>query len=121
MESILICCDKAPHGTNITAEALRIASGFLGLGPTMDCKIVFDADAVYFLLKDSDTSGLGVDSLSEPLELLELVDAEIFVVKNALEQRGLSREDLIDYPYLKIIDAAELAKMIMNTSTAFHM
>ncbi len=121
MKSILICCDKSPHGTNITAEALRIASGFLGLGPTIDCKIVFDEDAVYFLVKNTNTGGLKVDPLTEPLELLDLVDAEIFVIERALKERGLTREDLIDYSNLNIITTAELARIVMGVSTAFHM
>jgi sulfur relay (sulfurtransferase) DsrF/TusC family protein len=121
LNSIMICCDKAPHGTNITGEALRIASGFLGLGPTIECVVVFDEDAVYFLSKNNDIHALGVDPLSEPLELLELTDAKIFVVESALEQRGMTREDLIDYPFMEIISLKQLAEMIPKYSAAFHM
>jgi sulfur relay (sulfurtransferase) DsrF/TusC family protein len=121
MDSIMICCDKAPHGTNITAEALRIAAGLLGLGPTIECVVVFDEDAVYFLTKNNDIGALGVDPLTEPLELLELTDAKIFVVESALEQRGLTRNDLIDYPLMEIISLQQLAEMIPTYSTAFHM
>ncbi len=117
----MICCNKGPFGTNITAEAIRLAAGFLGLGPTIPCDIVFDADAVYFLKAGQDVSGLGVDPLDEPMELLDLVDAEVYVVEEALVERGLTREDLIDYPRLHFISIEELSRMMTQHSSVFHM
>jgi sulfur relay (sulfurtransferase) DsrF/TusC family protein len=121
MDSILICCDKSPFGTNITSEALRLVAGFQGLGPTIPCIVVFDEDAVYFLMKNYDVTGLDVDSLDESRELLELVDAEVRVLESALNDRGLTKDDLIDYPNMKIINVRELAELISEQSSAFHM
>ena len=121
MESVLIYCDKGPFGTNITAEAIRFVAGFLGLGPTIECHLVLDGDAVYMLKSGQDVKGLGVDSLDEPLELLELVDADVYVVENALAERGLSCEDLVDYPNLHFISMEHLSRMITDHSSVFHM
>ncbi|MHA1246482.1 MAG: DsrE family protein [Candidatus Thorarchaeota archaeon] len=121
MESVLICCDKGPYGTNVTAEAIRLVAGFLGLGPTIECHLVLDGDAVYMLKSGQDVKGLGVDSLDEPLELLELVDADVYIVEDALAERGLTREDLIDYPNLHIISMEQLSRMITDHSSVFHM
>ena len=121
MDSILILCDKSPFGTNLTAEAIRLTSGFLGLGPTIECKLVFDEDAVYFLSKDVTIDKLKVDSLEEPLELLDLVDATVYVVGSALEARGLSKDNLVDDLSIEIIDEVQLAEMITNCPSAFRM
>ncbi|MHA1771970.1 MAG: DsrE family protein [Candidatus Thorarchaeota archaeon] len=121
MDSILIYCDKGPYGTNSTAEAIRLAGGFLGLGPTIPCDIVFDRDAVYFLKNKQDTSGLNVDPLDEPLELLDLVDAEIYLVEEALHERGLKKEDLVEYPNLHLITMEKLAQMMTEYSTVVRM
>ncbi|MHA1615537.1 MAG: DsrE family protein [Candidatus Thorarchaeota archaeon] len=121
MESVLICCDKSPFGTNVTAEALRLASGLLGLGPTISCQVVFDEDSIYFLMKNSSTKGLGVDSLDEPRELIDLVDATIYVVKEAMETRGLSRSDLVDDIEIELITIEQLAHMITQHSATIHM
>ncbi|MHA1882020.1 MAG: DsrE family protein [Candidatus Thorarchaeota archaeon] len=121
MESILILCDKSPFGTNLTAEAIRITSGFLGLGPTIDCNLVFDEDAVYFLSKEINVDKLNVDTLEEPLELLDLVDAKVFVVKKALEERGMSKSDLVDDLAIELIDESQLAEMIAQSPSSFRM
>ena len=121
MESILICCDKSPYGTNITAEALRLASGFIGLGPGMECEIVFDEDAVIFLKKNLDVKALQVDSLEEPLELLDLVEAKVYVMEEALRARGLTRDDLLDELEIEVISVNDLSKLILKHSATFHM
>ncbi len=121
MESVLIVCDKPPHGTNVTAEAARIAAGLAALGPTIPCGMVLDEDAVYFLVRDTDVSELGVDTLAEPLELLELVEVPLFVIEEALKERGLSPDDLLDYPALSVIPRRELASMIREYTLTVHM
>ncbi len=95
MESILIICDKGPFGTNTTNEAIRLGSGFLGLGEDVDCKIVFMGDAVLFMKNNLKPEILGIDPIDDGLEMADLTDMSIVLIREDLEIRGLSEDKLI--------------------------
>lgn len=120
IESVVIICDKSPVGINSAVETIRLGSGFMALGEEIDCKIVFMGDAVYLLNKDADPTAVGLDSYDETLEMADLSDLEILILDSALEEAGLTAEDLIDYENLKIIDIDELTNTIGEASTSFR-
>jgi sulfur relay (sulfurtransferase) complex TusBCD TusD component (DsrE family) len=120
MNSILILCDKAPFGTNTVIEAFRLGSGFLGLGD-IKCKIVLFGDAVLFLHKNLNSVPIEVDSPAEGIEMAELTEIPIAVVKEDMKLRGMSDGDLREYAQLSVISQSEIAKLIQEYGGAFHI
>jgi len=120
IESVVIICDRSPVGVNSAVESIRLGSGFMALGEEIDCKIIFTGDAVYLLNKHADPTAVGLDSYEETFEMADLSDLEILILDSALNEAGLTAEDLIDYENLKIIDIDELTNTIGEASTCFR-
>lgn len=120
IESVVIICDKSPIGRNSAIEAIRLGSGFMGLGEEIECKVVLTGDAVYFLNKHADPTAVGMDSYDEPLEMADLSDLGLIVVDTALEEAGLKADDLIEYENLRIINNDDLTTIIGDARTCFR-
>jgi len=120
VESVVIISDQSPIGRNYAIEAIRIGSGFTALGEYIDCKVVFMGDAIYLFNKNSKPETVGLDPLTEVLEMAELSDLEVYLIESALTDAGLSKDDLIEYENLKIINYNELAELIANADTCFR-
>jgi len=120
VESVIIVVDESPIGKNSAIEAIRLGSGFMGLGEEIDCKIIFTGDAIYAMNKHADPTLLGIDSFEEPLEMAELSDLEIRILDQALEEAGLTSEDLVEYENLNIITFDEMIDLITEADTTFR-
>ena len=120
IESVVIICDKSPIGRNSAIEAIRLGSGFMGLGEDIECKLVLNGDSVYLMNKHADPTAVGMDSFEEPLEMADLSDLEINIIDTALEEAGMEAEDLIDYENLRIININALKTIIGEASTCFR-
>ena len=120
VESVVVISDQSPIGRNSVVEAIRIGSGFTALGEFIDCKIVFTGDAVYLFNKNCDPEAVGMDPLAEVLEMADLSDLEVYLVESALTEAGLTKEDLIEYENLKIIDFDGLTDLIAKADTCFR-
>ncbi|MBY9017073.1 MAG: DsrE family protein [Candidatus Lokiarchaeota archaeon] len=120
IESVVIITDQSPMGKNSALEAIRIGSGFVALGEYVNCQIVFMGDAVYLLNKNAKPEAIGMDPLDETMEIADLSDLELYVVDQALEDAGMSAEDLIEYENLKIITIDEVVDLIENADTSFR-
>jgi sulfur relay (sulfurtransferase) DsrF/TusC family protein len=120
VESVLIISDQSPIGKNFAAEAIRIGSGFVALGEFIDCKIVLMGDAVYLFNKEVFPEAVGMDKMDEVLEMADLSDLEVYIVDSAMDDAGLTKEDLIEYENLKIINIDELTNLIENATTCFR-
>lgn len=121
MESVMILCDKGPFGTNSVFEALRLGSGFLALGEDVDCKIVLMGDAVLFMRNDLDHAILGMDPLEDGLEMADLSELPVILIRDDMVERGLEDSDLIDYDNVTIINKDDLVKEMNAFSTIFRM
>jgi len=121
MESVCIICDKSPFGTNTANEALRLAAGFLALGDTLQCKLVLVNDAVFLVKKGLDAKKIGTDSMDEPIEMIQLTEMPIVVVKEDLKTRGIEDSDLIEIPTMQQIDAAEIPAILSKYDFVFHV
>ncbi|MFX1312274.1 MAG: DsrE family protein [Promethearchaeota archaeon] len=120
VESVLIISDQSPIGRNYAIEAIRIGSGFTALGEYIDCKVVFMGDAIYLFNKHSKPESVGLDPFTEVLEMADLSDLEVYIIESALTDVGLSRDDLIEYENLKIINYDDLVELIANADTCFR-
>ncbi len=120
IESVIIITDQSPMGKNSAIEAIRIGSGFVALGEYINCQIVFTGDAVYLLNKNAKPEAIGIDTLDETFEIADLSDLELYVVDTALEDAGMSAEDLIEYDSLKIITIDEVVDLMESADTSFR-
>jgi sulfur relay (sulfurtransferase) DsrF/TusC family protein len=120
VESAVIITDQSSIGKNSAVESIRIGSGFVALGELIDCKVVFMGDSIDLLNKNADPTIVGLDSTSETMEIADLSDLELYVIDTALEDAGLTAEDLIEYENLKIISIDELADLIDEADVCFR-
>ena len=120
VESVVIISDQSPMGKNSALEAIRIGSGFVALGEYINCQIVFTGDAVYLLNKNANPEAIGRDSLDEVMEIADLSDLELYVVDQALQDAGMTADDLVEYENLKIITIDEVVDLIENAETSFR-
>ena len=120
VESAVIITDQSSVGKNSAVEAIRVGSGFVALGEIIDCKVVFMGDAIDLLKKNADPTIVGLDSTSETMEIADLSDLELYVIDTALEEAGLTTEDLIEYENLKVISIDELADLIDEADVCFR-
>jgi sulfur relay (sulfurtransferase) DsrF/TusC family protein len=120
VNSVLIISDQSPVGKNSAVEAIRIGSGFIALGEYIECKIVFMGDAVYLISKNASPEAVGLDNLDEVIEMADLSDLELCILDSALSDAGLTKEDLIEYENLKIINIEDLATLIDESHTCFR-
>ena len=119
VESVVIISDQSPMGKNSALEAIRIGSGFVALGEYINCQIVFTGDAVYLLNKNAKPEAVGMDPLDEVMEIADLSDLELYVVDQALQDAGMTADDLVEYENLKIITIDEVVDLIENADTSF--
>lgn len=120
IESVVIISDQSPIGKNSAIEAIRIGSGFTALGEFIECKIVLTGNAVYLFNKSCNPEAVGMDSLDEVLEIADLSDLEVYVMESALKDAGMSKDDLVEYENLKVINYDELTDLIANANTTFR-
>lgn len=120
MDAIVILCDSAPVGSNAAVEAIRLGSGVGALGDAVPCKVVFLGDAVHVLLKDATPERAGLDSHDEAFTMADLSDLEILVHDEALAEAGRTREDLIDYANLQVIDMKTIARLVADAPATFR-
>ncbi|MHA1234846.1 MAG: DsrE family protein [Promethearchaeota archaeon] len=120
VESVVIITDQSPMGKNSALEAIRIGSGFVALGEYINCQIVFTGDSVYLLNKNAKPEAIGMDPLDEVMEIADLSDLELYIVDQALQDAGMSADDLVEYENLKIITIDEVVDLIENADTSFR-
>ena len=85
---------KAPHGTIYALESLEVV--LIGAAFEQDVSLAFVDDGVYQLLQSQDTAGIGTKNFSPTYRALGDYDVnQIYVERESLEQRGLSKDDLM--------------------------
>lgn len=85
---------KAPYGTIYALESLEVV--LIGAAFDQDISLVFLDDGVYQLKKGQDTKETEIKNFSPTYRALEMYDVEkLYVSKDAMDERGLSEDDLI--------------------------
>ena len=121
VDSIIILSDRSPVGSNSAVEAIRMGAGLVALGDTVPTTVVLSGDAVLLMAKDADPTAVKQDTINSAMEMADLSDLEICVVKEALADAGLQQDDLRSYAKLKIVSQAELSSMIAEATTTFRL
>ena len=114
---------KAPHGSIYALESLEVV--LIGAAFEQDVSLAFVDDGVYQLLMNQDTAGIGSKNFSPTFKALGDYDvSKIYVERESLEARGLTRDDLMPLTWededddwaekdsIRIVDSEELAEII---------
>ena len=89
---------KPPHGTIYALESLEVV--LIAAAFDQDVSLAFIDDGVYQLKKGQDTKSIGVKNFSPTYNALGDYDiSKIYVEKESLDERGISRDDLLDLKY----------------------
>ncbi|MFX0057356.1 MAG: DsrE family protein [Candidatus Hodarchaeota archaeon] len=120
VKSVVIICEDSPIGKNSNVEAIRMGAGITVMGDIEDCKIVFMGDAVYFLNKHLKPEAVNMDDNSNIYRMMELSDITIFALDSALETAGLTLSDIVDFENVKVVDAKDVARMLLEADATYR-
>ncbi len=85
---------RAPHGTVYALESLETV--LIGAAFDQDVSMLFIDDGVYQLKKDQQPDSIEFKNFSKAFRALEMYDVEkLFVEQESLDERGLSKDDLL--------------------------
>ena len=114
---------KPPHGSIYALESLEVV--LIGAAFEQDVTLAFIDDGVYQLLQNQDSSAIGTKNFAPTFRALGDYDVnKIYVERESLELRGLSKEDLMPLTYededddwaekdsIHVVSSAELADII---------
>lgn len=114
---------KAPHGSIYALESLEVV--LIGAAFEQQVTLAFIDDGVYQLLQNQDSSAIGTKNFSPTYRALGDYDVNrIFVERESLEVRGLSKDDLMPLTWededddwaekdsIHVVSSAELAEII---------
>ena len=89
---------RPPYGTVYALESLEVV--LIGAAFEQDVALAFIDDGVFQLAKGQDTKDLGVKNFSPTYKALGDYDVKkIYVEKESLEARGLTKDDLLPLKY----------------------
>ncbi len=113
---------KAPYGTIYAWESLEVV--LIGAAFEQDVSLAFVDDGVYQLMKNQDTTEVGIKNFSPTYSALGDYDInKIYVEKESLEARGLTLDDLqhlvwededddwAEKDSIRVVTSAELAEI----------
>lgn len=85
---------KAPFGTVYALESLEVV--LIGAAFEQDVSLAFIGDGIYQILKNQDSSDIGMKTFAPTFSALGDYDIrKMYVEKESLEERGLSVDDLM--------------------------
>lgn len=89
---------KAPYGTIYALEALEVV--LISAAFDQDVSMAFLDDGVFQLAKGQNTDGIGMKNFSPTYRALgDYEIKKLYVEKEALDERGLKLEDLMEVTY----------------------
>ena len=122
---------KAPHGSIFALESLEVV--LIGAAFDQDVSLAFIDDGVYQLLRNQDTSGIGTKNFSPTYKALGDYDiSKIYVEKESLELRGLSKDNLLPLTWededddwaekdsIQVVSSKQLADIIDDQDVIFN-
>ncbi len=122
---------KAPHGSIFALESLEVV--LIGAAFDQEVALAFIDDGVYQLMRNQDTSGIGTKNFSATYKALGDYDiSKIYVEKESLDLRGLSKDNLMPLTWededddwaekdsIQVVSSTELAEIIDNQDVIFN-
>lgn len=100
---------KAPYGSVNDVEGFRLCTAFTAM--EIDVNAIFIDDGVFVALSGQEPKDLGLPPIDPAYKMLVNLNVNLYVLEEALKERGISKEDLIDIDY-KLINRSEMARLI---------
>ena len=117
--SVCVVIRHPPYGTVLPAEAYRTIQAMQTF--EREVSVLFMADGVLTLVDSSDPEPIGMHRLAEAyIELLALPGVTLAVHPGSLEQRGFSKEDLVELPggaQYRFVESEEMEAYITGHKT----
>ncbi len=114
---------KAPYGTIYALESLEVV--LIGAAFEQDVQLAFLDDGVYQIVKNQSTDAIGAKNFSPTYKALgDYEVTKLYVEAEALEERGLTADDLMEItfededddwaekPSINIVSRADMAKIM---------
>jgi tRNA 2-thiouridine synthesizing protein C len=121
---------KAPYGTIYALEALEVV--LIGAAFDQDVSLAFLDDGVFQLTKGQNTGGIGIKNFSPTYRALgDFEVTKLYVEKESLAERGLTRADLQDITYededddwaekpsIQLVSRTEMADIMADQDIVF--
>ena len=105
-KNVVILLRQPPHGTLYPVEGLRMS---VAVSADFDPITIAINDGVYTFLKDTDKT-----MYSMHIEFLKNIGLDIYVDKKSLDQRGLTKDDLVEDVEVK--EHGDILKLIENST-----
>ncbi len=105
-KNVVILLRQPPHGTLYPVEGLRMT---VAVSADFDPITIAINDAVYTFIKDVDKT-----MYSMHIDFIRNIDLDIFIDKKSLDERGLTKDDLIDKVEVK--EHGEILNMIADST-----
>jgi tRNA 2-thiouridine synthesizing protein C len=105
-KNIVILLRQPPHGTLYPVEGLRMT---VAVSADFDPITVVINDAVFAFIKDVDKT-----MYSMHIEFIRNIDLDILIDKKSLDERGLTKDDLIDDVEIK--EHQDILDIIANST-----
>ncbi len=117
IKNFMFVMRRAPHGTIYTYEGLEMV--LITAAYEQDISIAFIDDGVYSLIKYQDTDDLQIKGYVKTFTALDDYEVEkLYVDRQSLEERGLSKDDLI--VDVEILESAEIGKLMEEQDVVIH-
>jgi tRNA 2-thiouridine synthesizing protein C len=122
---------RAPYGSIYALESLEVV--LIGAAFDQDVSLAFIDDGVYQLMQNQATSGIGMKNFSPTYKALGDYDVnKIYVEKESLELRGLSKANLLPLTWededddwaekdsIHVVSSEELSDIIESQDIIFN-
>ena len=117
IKNFMFVMRRAPHGTIYTYEGLEMV--LITAAYEQDISIAFIDDGVYSLIKYQDTDELQIKGYVKTFTALDDYEVEkLYVDRQSLEERGLSKDDLI--VDVEVLESAEIGKLMEEQDVVIH-
>ncbi|MEM2135222.1 MAG: DsrE family protein [Candidatus Jordarchaeaceae archaeon] len=113
---LLFIIRKPPFGWIHIVEALRLAAA--GGSLAIPVNLLFIDDGVYCPMKNQFPKAIGYSAIDRFLRMLQNFESKLYVVKESMEERGLTMEDLNPALNIESVALSDVAKIIAQNDIA---
>ncbi|MGQ9722431.1 MAG: DsrE family protein [Candidatus Jordarchaeum sp.] len=108
--TLLLIIRKPPFGWIHIVEAVRLAAAAGSLA--VPVTLLFIDDGVYCPMKNQFPKAIGYSAIDRFLRMLQNFESKLYVVKESMEERGLTVDDLNPAIPIENIAQSEVGKII---------
>lgn len=112
MKKVNILFRKAPYGSVNDVEGFRLCTVLAAL--EIRTNAIFMDDGVFVALKGQDPENIGLPAIDAAYKRLVSLDVKVYILEEALKERGISQKELIDIEY-ELIKRDGLARLISES------